>query len=201
LWADCLHLAEGEDVCLVTSDTDFCADRKYSKGLAPSLLEEVKSAKHPIRAFASLTDLLKDIKKEVALDVDALTSSFLDRHKNSIQGTLQRHGFRIGQRLKISRMLYATEQPHLLYIKFSIEFACEDTTEQNRAKACLVLNGDGSYNIDDKTFPDLMNLGENLSYREQNGDDRIARNLVIAVGSIVLGHKEVVHTVRYQLNE
>lgn len=201
LWADCLRLAEGEDVCLVTSDTDFYADRQYYKGLAQNLLEEAKSAKHPIRAFASLADLLKDIKKEVALDVDTLTSSFLDRHKDSIQGTLQRHGFRIGQRLKISRMLYATERPHLLYIKFSIEFACEDTTGQNRAEACLVLNGDGSYNINDKTFPDLMNWGENLSYREQGGEDRIARNVVCAVGSIVIGHKEVVHTVRYQLDE
>ena len=200
LWADCCRLAQGEEVCLVTSDTDFYTDRQYSKGLAPNLVEEAKSAKYPIRVFASLADLLKDIKTEVALDPDALASAFLERHKDSIQGTLQRHGFQLGERLTNSRMLYATEQPSLLYIKFSIEFTCEDATEQNRADARLVLSGDGSYNIDDKSFPELMNWGENLSYREQDGENRIARNHVIAVGSIVLGHKEVVHTVRYQLD-
>ena len=199
LWADCCRLLEVDDVCLVTSDTAFYADRKYVNGLATNLIEEISGAKHKLGLFASLPDLLKDLKRDVVLDIDALVEAFLREHKTSVEGTLSRNGFELGQQIGVSKTLYATERPDALYLTFRVEFACDDISGEGRSDGKLLLKGDGSYNTSEQAFTDLRNWGEELSFRLRDGEERVSRNTVIGIGSIVLGHKEVVHTVRYEL--
>jgi hypothetical protein len=106
----------------------------------------------------------------------------------------------LGDRIGMAKTLYATERPDTLYLTFEIEFTCTDITGEGRREALLRLKGDGSYNARVRTFANLRNAGESLSFKLKDGEERVMRNTVIGVGSIVLGHKEVVHTIRHRLD-
>jgi hypothetical protein len=186
LWADCCRLLEDDDVCLVTSDKAFYAARDYSKELATNLTEEVSAAKHSIRLFTSLGELLKDLKTEVALDIDSLANTLIQEQRTTIESTLSRNGFQLGERMSVSRALYVTERPNILYLKFTLEFACDDITSEGPLEGRLLLEGVGSYDVEDGSFADLRNFGENLSFRLRDGADRIVRNTVILAGSMIL---------------
>lgn len=200
LWADCCGLLDEDDVCFVTSDTDFYEERNYKKGLAANLREETSDRKCDLRIFSSLTDLLVDIKKEIVIDVDSLAIKFIETNKINIEGILSRNDFEMGDRVGISKALYATERSDSLYLEFDIEFSCDDLTNDGRTDAGLILKGDGSYNIADNSFTDLRSRGEELSFRLRDGGDRVVRNHVLLAGHLVVGHREVVHTVRPKLD-
>jgi len=199
IWADCCKLLEDDDVNLVTSDKVFYELGDYSKGLAKSLYEETLIKHNSIKLFPSLSDLLENIKTEVVLDDSELVNSYLQQRKEGIEGILNRNGFQLSERTGVSRELYITETPNLLFIKFKIEFECEDITEENRKNGKLILKGSGSYNVIEQLFSELQSEGEELSFRLEDGSDRVIQNYVLRVASIVLGHKEVIYTVRYKL--
>jgi hypothetical protein len=106
---------------LVTSDSAFYQNRKYVNGLAKNLLDEVSNAPHRLQIFCSLPDLLKELRRDVLIDVDALVARFLDEHKASVDGTLSRNGFALGDRIGVAKTLYATERPDTLYLTFELE--------------------------------------------------------------------------------
>ena len=200
IWADCCRLLEGDDVCFVTADKAFYAGREYSKGLAANLAEEASVARHSLNLFHSLVDLLGNIRTEVTLDVDMLISDFIERHRTGVEGILTRTGFQRGKRLGFSRELYVTEQPHTLYLRFTAKFACDDLTGEGRVGGKLLLKGDGSYNTDKRSFVDLQDLGEELSFRLKEGAEQVVHNYYAHLNA-TLGHREIVHTVRYSLDE
>ena len=78
-----------------------------------------------------------------------------------------------------------------------MEFACDDISGEGRSDGKLLLKGDGSYNTSEQAFTDLRNWGEELRFRLRDGEERVSRNTVIGIGSIVLGHKELV---RFAMN-
>jgi hypothetical protein len=200
LWADCCRLLENDDVYLITSDQDFYEGKKYLKGLATNLFEEASAQAHSLRIFPSLSGLLNDLKTEVALDIDALVNTFIQQNKASVEGILERSGFQIYERVNVSRELYATERPNTLYLRFTAEFACEDLTGEDRTEGRLLLKGDGSYNTDDKSFSDLRNSGEKLSFRLKDGSEQVIHNYILHCEAF-LGHRKIVHTVRYPLDK
>lgn len=200
LWSDCVDLLKTDDVYLVTDDKGFYKDREHGKGLAPNLTEEISRAEHSFRLFSSLAELLKELRTEVTLDEHLLAQTFLDTNHESINNILKRNGFALGQKLEVGSTLYATEQPERLYLEFSIKYEANDETGENRNKAILMLHGDGSYNADSKTFDELRNFGEKLVFELDDGSKKEIQNHVLFVGSIILGHKEVEHTVRYKLD-
>jgi hypothetical protein len=200
LWADCRKLVETDDVYLVTGDKAFYSSREYGSGLARNLRAELSGAQHSIRLFSSLEGLLSEIKSEIAINGNELLEVYLQRERARLTQTLATNGFALGTTTQIHTELYITENPSILYLHFSGEILCEDSTSQGRTDARLVLNGRGSYNVESGTFGELQSDGENLSFRTTEGE-QIVRNVVIGVGSIVIGHRNVVHTIRHKIED
>jgi hypothetical protein len=199
LWADCVELLKTDDLYLVTNDKDFYRDREQSKGLASNLAEEISAAEHSFRLFFSLVELFQELRTEVTLDEQLLAQTFLYKNRGSIDGILKRNGFEIGQYSEVGYTLYATEKSSRLYVKFNIIYEAKDETDENRRNAILILDGDGSYNADSQTFDELRNFGEKLVFELEDGTKKEIQNYVLFAGGIVLGHKEVEHTVKYKL--
>ena len=199
LWADCVQLLSTDEVVLVTADKAFYQDQLYSKGLATSLLEEVRGCKYTIRVLPALADLLGSVRVPITIDGDLLQSAFIEEHRVSISLTLERHGFALGQRTNLSFNVFATENPAVLFLDFRMDIHCEDLRSEGRTDAVLHLKGDGSYLPASGAFRNLRNFGEHLSFRLADGTVSEIRNVVLHVDGIVLGHREVSNVVRYAL--
>jgi hypothetical protein len=148
-----------------------------------------------------LSALLQTLRTTVTLDEDNLANEFLTQHKESVYGTVSRQGFDLGSRQSLKYTLFATENPSVLFLEFSMVYACTDIRGEGRTDGMLLLKGDGSYMPTVGTFSDLRNFGEHLKYRMPDGSEQENRNYVIFAGGIALGHKEVSSIVRYKLNE
>jgi len=200
LWADCLTLLASDSVVLVTSDKAFYEGRSYDKGLAPNLQVEVNRQPHSLTIMPTLSALLQTIRTSVTLDENKLATAFLREQHESVFGTLTRHGFDLGVRLSVAYTLFATENPNVLFLEFSMEYGCADIRGESRSDAILRLKGDGSYTLATETFAELRNFGEHLSYRLPDGSEKESRNHVIFAGGLVLGHREVSSVIRFKLD-
>lgn len=200
LWSDCVALLERDDVNLVSKDKHFYEDRKYDKGLARSLSDEIIKAEHAFKLLPSLVELLKDIRAEAYINEQSLADAFFAKYKENVNGILARNGFELGEKVGFQKTLYATENPGILYIEFTIKYGCIDVTGEARVDGILTVRGDGAYNTDSGIFEELRNFGEELSFRLEDGDEKQVRNYVLLAGSITIGHKEVIHTVRYKID-
>lgn len=200
LWSDCVALLKKDDVYLVTNDTDFYQDRKYEKGLAKNLSDEIIRAEHSLRLLPSLVALLKDIKAEVKINEQSLADAFFTKYNESINGILARNGFEVGERIGLRKTLYATENPEMLYIEFTINYNCMDVTGEARVDGLLTVRGDGVYKTESGIFEELRNFGEELSFNLEDGEEKQVRNYVLLAGSITIGHKQITHTVRYKID-
>jgi hypothetical protein len=70
---------------------------------------------------------------------------------------------------------------------------------EGRIGAKIVAHGEGTYHVDSKEFVNLANRGEQLLYQLPDGTEKKLENIVLAVGSVVIGHRTVEHSVRYKL--
>lgn len=199
LWADCVSLLSTDDVVLVTADKAFYKDGDYSKGVAASLQEEVRGCAHSIHVHPALVDLLESVREPIPIDGDMLQAAFIEQHRNSITGSLERLGFALGQRTSLTFNVFATEIPAVLFLDFQIGIQCEDIRSEGRTDAVLHLMGDGSYVPASGEFRNLRDFGLELSFRQADGSVSEVRNAVIHVDGIVIGHKEVSKVVRYAL--
>lgn len=199
IWADCLSLAAIDEVVLVTADKAFYQDQVYAKGLSSSLSDEARDLPFNIRVLPAVADLLEAVKIAIAIDPDALQAAFIEKHRDSVLGTIDRHGFLLGQRTGFTYNFFATEDPAVLFLDFSIEIQCDDERGDGRTDARLWLKGDGSYLPESRTFTNLRNFGEHLTFKLPDGTQSEMRNAVIHVDGLVLGHKQVSSIVRYAL--
>lgn len=200
LWADCVGLLSSDDVVLVTADKAFYQDQTYSKNLAASLRDELPASPHEFRVLPALVDLLESVRTAIAIDGDALQASFIEQHRTSVTGTLDRHGFALGSRTALNFNLFATENPAVLFIDFSMDIQCEDVRGEGRTDGVFRLKGDGSYTPTNQEFRGLRNFGEQLTFRLPDGTTSEMRNAVMFVDGIVIGHKEVSNLIRYPLS-
>jgi hypothetical protein len=200
LWADCLGLLSHDSVVLVTSDKAFYQDREYDKGLARNLQAEAYGLPNDLQILSTLGALLQTIRTTVTLNEDKLSEAFFAEY-HSVYGMLTRQGFDLGRRKSINYTLFATENPSILFLEFSMMYACTDIRGEGRTDAVLHLKGDASYSQITGSFTQLRNFGEHLSYRMPDGTERESRNHVLFVDGIVIGHKEVTHVIRYKLDD
>lgn len=200
LWADCVALLEGDDVFLVTNDTDFYQDSKYEKGLAEALAKEIAGAQHKFTLLPTLSALLKELRTDIAIDEQLLAKAFLEQNQESIFGVLSRNGFDLGRLRQLERTLYVTENPTRLFIEFSMTYECLDISGGNRQSAVLELKGDGTYDTGTGRFEQLRNFGEELRFDLDDGSEKQVRNVVLFAAGMVIGHREISHTVRYKLD-
>lgn len=123
----------------------------------------------------------------------------METHKESVFGTLGRLGFELGDQLETSTTLFATVDPNALFLEFRFRFQLRDVSGADRRDAILLLRGDGTYRPNDGVFTHLRNFGEEVKYVLQDGTEEERKNVVMFAGGIVLGHREVLHSVRYRL--
>ena len=199
LWADCCQLLSQDDVCLVTIDKHFYAERDYARGLAGNLLAEVSGSNRSFKIFSSLDDVLKELETDLVIDDGALLDAYLLQQQSTIDEIATRNGFMRRELLRLNKTLYVTEMPSVVYLHFTAEFRCEDISGEGRVDGLLVVRGNGSYNLESRRFENLNRGGEDLSFRMHDGADRVVRNIVVGVGNFVMGQREVVHTVRRKL--
>lgn len=93
-----------------------------------------------------------------------------------------------------------SERPDTLYLKFEMRLPCDDTSDSAREGGVLTVRGDGTYKPDDSSFGKLRNFGSTL-YFNLHGAPQTLTNTVWGVGSAVVGHKEISHTVCYELGK
>lgn len=199
LWADCCRLLEQDDVSLVTNDKAFFANRDYTKGLATNLANEVSDKAKSFKIFASLSELIGELKIELSIDRQVLVNTLLTKQKTSIEGLLARTSYRLGEASHVEYSAYVTENPNLLYLEFTVEIVAHDATAESRPDGSLVLRGDANLITESATYEGVRVWEEELSYNEQDGGHRTSNKTLYAVGDIVLGHKEVSHSVRHRL--
>lgn len=200
IWADCMNLLEEDDIYLVTEDKAFFHERNYKNGLAINLQQETGTFENALKIYSSLSELLEELKTDVIIDNAALVTQFTMTNADSINSILERNGFSISSEATVNVSPYVTEDPDRLYIEFEVCFECADTRGEGRTDGILSLKGDGYYILDNKEFLELRNSGEELSFND-GSEERKNVNHVICVGSIVMGHRNVEHSVRYQIEQ
>lgn len=199
LWADCLSLLQRGDVVLVTEDKAFYEGNEHSNGISRILENECKAFSHRLTLLPRLIDLLEEIRTDVALDHDALTSAFFTKVGPDIEGLLQRLGFQLGKRLRLSSELFVTEKPQRLFLEFSIEFQVIDVSGEGRGDGLLKTRGDGLYNAAEGKFINLDELGTELHFQDRDGVSQRRANVIMRVQGITIGHADVAHSIRHKL--
>ena len=147
-----------------------------------------------------MSELLETIKSEVKLDDTSLAKRFWESNQGSIESILERNAFTVVGDPEVAVQLYVTENPNRLYAEFSFLYQCEDLTLDERSNAGLRLKGDCIYLVEERKFEDLRNHGEELSFKTKDGEDKNKKNVVIFANSLVIGHKNVEHTIKYKLD-
>jgi predicted nucleic acid-binding protein len=201
IWADCLKLLENDDVYLVSNDKGFYKDKdNLDKGLDENLAQEASKFKNKLNIFPSLVKLLDEIKTKVIIDEKLLINSFISRFSEQITSLLADNGFEINISEITQKSIYVTENPSVLFIDYSINCSCIDLGEGNKKEAVLRIHGDGKYNSDENSFEELRCLQMELQYFLPDGTEKIKRSSFLYASSIFLGHREVTHTVKYELD-
>lgn len=90
--------------------------------------------------------------------------------------------FKLGSRRKVERVLYATENPSVPFIEFTIEYDAKEIAGDGRTDGVLTLRGDGVYDTKSRSFRELRNFGEQLRFQLADGGERQIQNRVIFAG-------------------
>lgn len=143
--------------------------------------------------------MIGELKTELSIDKKALVDTLLNKQEKSIEGLLSRTSYRLGEPYNVEYSAYVTENPNLLYLEFTVEIVAHDATAESRPDGSLVLRGDANFDTESATCEGIRVWEEELSYNEQDGGHRTSNKTLYAVGNMVLGHKEVSHSVRHKL--
>lgn len=196
IWADCLDLLSTDEVVLVTLDKGFYENRDYKKGLAKELEKDIENSSHSFKLHSSIKDIISEISHPIEIDKEDIAQQFLNKEKDNINKLLDNNGFVITDNPTVETSAFITESPNTLYVDFSIIYEANDATKSGRHDGSLTIKGECFYHIDSQTFTDFRNKGDELTFTDSGGE-RQSKNLVIAFGNIVLGHRTVEHSVRY----
>ena len=200
IWADCVNLLKQDEVYLVTGDKAFYQDREYKKGLSGKLKAEISDLPSRLKIFPNLSDLLKEIKCPFKIDQDSLAEKYFATNSKSIEGIALRNDYIIEMPPKVSVSSFVTEDPNKVIIEYEIIYKCTDSSNKGRSNAILKALGDGLYFTDSKEFQNLKSLGEELHFKDELGEDKVIKNIVFRVGGLVIGHKEINHNVKFEID-
>jgi hypothetical protein len=153
---------------------------------------------HAFSLLSSLDQLVRDLRIDVAIDENVLVRAYLDKSFEAIDGLLKRNGFVLGEKLDTSKVLYATEDPSVLYVEFTVQFEAKETVGDGRMNGIITLRGDGSYNTERHALANLRNLEETLRFQQPNGEERQVRNIYASMEAFS-GHRDISHTIRHKL--
>lgn len=198
IWADCLALLDEDDVILVTSDKAFFEGDDLKRGLSKDLQSEAAAKPHTLRLLCELTELLDDVRVPISVDPSKLLAAFRASEGETFASLLDRNGFSEGALLECSSQLYATSDASKLHLEFQLELEARDITGQGRTGGVFLVTGNGLYAPRQSAFEVLQSGGEELRYISETGEE-VKRSIVIGRANIVLGHADVMHSVRHLL--
>lgn len=199
LWEDCLRMLKDESVFLVTDDRAFYKTRETKLGLADELKCDLSGLPNEFRIFPSLRDLLSQIGTGVEIEPASLISAYMNLYGEKMKGMADKHSFVLTGEPTAELDVFATEKPASLYVTFSIELPCSDAANERRTGAKILARGEGTYDAEARKFVELANQGEQLLYNLEDGTEKKLENVVLAVGSLVIGHRTVEYSVKYKL--
>jgi hypothetical protein len=205
LWADCLTLLRSADVCLITPDKAFYADREYKKGLAKTLLAEAAAVSEAsgktMRVFSGLEELLPLVKARVEIDRGWLLESLLARAHQTARANAIERGFDFDGHPVLSTLrLSATEKDDVLFFAYDVQVPCKDITAGGRVDAAMVLAGDGTLRVVPQDLIEVNVTGQRLTFTNPNRL-RGEFSWVFGRAEAYLGHKVITHSARYLLDE
>lgn len=192
-------MLKDESVFLVTDDRAFYKNRDTKLGLADELKRDLSGAPNEFQIFASLRDLLSQIGTGVEIEPASLIAAYMNLHGDKMKGMADKHSFVLTGEPTAEFDVFVTEKPASLYVAFRIELPCSDATNEGRTGAKILARGEGTYDAETKKFVELANRGEQFLYNLEDGTEKKLENVVLAVGSVVIGHRMVEHSVRYKL--
>jgi hypothetical protein len=135
IWADCLRLAQFDEIVLVAHDNAFY--KTGSDEMHPILQKEAENAPHKLRLMKDIKTLLGDIRVRVEINLNELEAAIFDQ-KSVSSPYLAEHGFDAGLRTLTEWKLYATESPSKLFLNFRFEYSCPDNRgTPTRSTSCL----------------------------------------------------------------
>ena len=200
LWADCVRLLDLDDVLFATTDKAFYANREYGKGLADNLSAELKSKPNRLQLTESIAKVLAHVQTEVRIDEHWFVSVVRARAHSAADELLARTGAEVSGEPSLQRELFATENPEILYFKYSMTFPCVDLTTNGRTDVHLLLAGDGTLKLDPPDIVQVRTGEETVFFTNPDGAEGRVRN-VYASASSVLGHRTITHSVRHPLDD
>jgi hypothetical protein len=199
VWANCLELLNQDDILLATQDKAFCLNREFGRGLAENLIAEASQKHHNLTLVHSISDVLKHVEIQIRLDEQWLILAIQNQAHGAVSELLSKAGAEISGDAQVRYDLFATENPDILYIKYTIEIPCLDTTAGRRTNMRLFLEGSGTLR---HSVPELIAVyadEEGLNFTNPDDTPGQLKTGYISV-SAVLGHRTLTHSIRYQLN-
>jgi hypothetical protein len=198
LWADCLGLLETDNVTLVTADKAFYRGHVYEKGLASNLQFEADQYPYKIHLMENLAALLETLPKTIPFDEGKLVGVALAAAESNVH-TYLAEGFEIGAPPRITRSIFATENPEKLFFECSISIPCPDISGLNRDDASLIIDADGLYLPGSKSFEGLGLKTVSFKFHNRDGVEEERRGVWLRAGGV--GHREITSVIRHRLDD
>ena len=195
IWADCLALAMDSPVLFVTQDKAFYKDRDYKNGLAENLAHETKSVTHELSIAHELSAILERIREPIKIDYRSLHQLYYPTIMNGAERLVSSEGYTLGDLLSGEHSVFATNDPNVGHVEFSLRYKCIHPTQ---AEGLLVTKGECVLDSATGVMSECRNRGDEFSFVNSGGEQK-KRNIAFGVGSIVLGHRTVEHSVRASL--
>ncbi len=126
IWANCVTLANENEVVLVTEDKAFYNERKYEKGLAENLSKEAQSSPNPVSICHDLKQLLSEIRVDFGPDIDRLVTIIEEKTYNNVIKLADRKGFEVKALVKTDAEYFATTDPDEVLVKFVLKYDIEN---------------------------------------------------------------------------
>ncbi|WP_145385680.1 PIN domain-containing protein [Stieleria neptunia] len=196
IWADCLTLAMDSPVLFITQDKAFYKAKDYKKGLADNLIEEAQQATHEISIAHDISSILERIGDPIEIDYSFLHREYYPTISDGTERLIGSEGYELAELLSGDHTVFATNDPNIGHVEFSLQYKCVHPTLSDGS---LVAKGECVINSVSGNLSDFRNRGEEFHFVNAEGEQQ-KRNIVLGVGSIVLGHRTVQHSVRAVLD-
>ena len=170
---------------MVTNDLAFYEERDLKRGLSPNLKAELGGIASRLSIKPKLSELLEEIRTEYDIDPRIISEYLANNSGERLTRWLVEKGFQLGNFVEVKRRIFATENPRVVFVEFEVTYRCPDNTG-NRDDAILIIQGDGTYDAEERRFRAQRTISEAISFRDGDGTEQDAQNL-FASAEVFLG--------------
>lgn len=197
IWADCLGLADKSPVHFVTQDKAFYEGKDYKKGLAANLLAEARSVPHKITIAHEVRSIFDFIGEPIQIDKNQLHEQYYPQIREGTERLVGSEGFILGDLLNGQHAVFATENPDVAHVEFSLRYCCNHPSKQS---GILLAKGECVFRPSTGKLDDFRNRSEEFQFQDDEGEQQ-KRNRLWVSGNAVSGHRTVKHAIRASLDQ